>query len=113
MYRPGRPFKFNFRTREGTVPPSSPGLYSFYEGDGIYYGTTVDLRRRILEHFRANRAVEFQFKIADRRATSKTLYAYEREFIKRKVQQGYILTNRTKGGERRLAIDKNRRNRKF
>lgn len=113
MYSPGRPFKWNFETREGTVPPEGPGLYSFYEGAGIYYGTTMNLARRIAEHFRNNRAVEFQYKIADRRATSRTLYAYEKEFIKRKIQQGYKLVNRSEGGEGRLAIDRNPRNRKF
>lgn len=52
--RPGRPTRFRPSGRHSTKPPECAGVYYIYnaEGDMVYAGQSVNLRRRVYEHKR-------------------------------------------------------------
>ena len=86
--------------------PSGPGIYTFRNrktGDPDYIGETKNLKLRIAQHLAAgllSAATHIvEWKLADRRSTSKT----RREHERRKIDQHKPPLNRRRGGGGRKA----------
>ena len=107
MYTSGRPKKYYPYTGKGEKPPHEPGEYRIRNSYGgiAYIGETNDLRRRMDEHFRRGKLapdtgnVSFEYKLADKRSTSRT----RREHESAKIKQHNPQCNSSKGGEGRIA----------
>lgn len=108
IYGPGRPFKYVPATHSGSIPPQKPGIYRIRNGCGqiLYIGETCSLRRRIHEHIRSGKISTdpgdryyVEFKIADRRSSSRSRRAHEKE----KIRQHHPILNKSGGGEGRIA----------
>ena len=58
--RPGRPTRFRPSGRHSTKPPECAGVYYIYNADGdmVYAGQSVNLRRRVYEHKRRGKIPE-------------------------------------------------------
>ncbi len=57
IHKSGRPKKYNPTTGKGEMPPSKPGEYRIRDDNGniVYVGETVNLRRRMNEHIRSGK----------------------------------------------------------
>ena len=99
IFRKGRPSR--------QAPPHKPGLYRFRDrntGEIDYIGETVNLARRIGEHFRSPKPVSpkthhAEWQMADGRSTSRTRRAHERA----KINQHKPRQNKRDGGGGRRA----------
>ena len=104
IYNSGRPFKFNPFTGTGSKPPSRPGEYRMRDAKGIiaYIGETNNIKRRMREHMKSGKlkpGYTLEFKLADRRSSSRTRRAHEQA----KIAQHSPFLNRSIGGEGRIA----------
>ena len=86
----GRPKKFDPRTAQGSLPPSSPALYRLVDrntGKVQYAGDTNNAIRRAIEHARSGKLDpekhDFEWKDVDGRSTSATRREIESKWIEK------------------------------